>query len=300
MYQFSGYAWMRRKGLSTMRLSIKRRQGAAPVNSRTSIVGPYLAFANALADTARQVLAEHGQDDLGTSIKADNTLVTRLDVCIEQRLRDQIAAAFPAHGIIGEEAENVRPGSSHVWVLDPIDGTASFVAGIPVFGTLITLAVDGVPVLGVIDAPTLNLRWLGAAGGATQCNGRDVATRPGDKLSQALLLAGNRDRFAPEQTLALDALRVATGTRVYGGACLSYGRLAEGRANLALDAGQSVYDFAPYRPIIEGAGGVISDWNGKPLTLESDGNILAAGDARIHRQALDVLGAAARGEGVLP
>jgi len=259
------------------------------VNPTSFITDKDLAFASALADTARQVLRDHGQDDLGTSVKADNTLVTRLDVLIETRLRERIAAAYPTHGIIGEEADSVRPGSSHVWVLDPIDGTAAFVAGIPVFGTLVALAIDDVPVLGIIDVPTLNLRWLGATGRPTQCNGRNVATRRGGALSRTLLMAGNRDRFARQQTAALDALRAATGTRVYGGACLSYGRLAEGRADLVLDAGQSMYDFAPYRPIIEGAGGVVSDWHGAPLTLTSQGNILAAGDARIHHLALDVL-----------
>lgn len=261
------------------------------MEQKTPIAGEHLSFANDLADAARQVLAENLGGGLGTSVKEDKTLVTRLDVLIEERLRSLIGATFPAHGIIGEERENVNAGSAYTWVLDPIDGTASFVAGIPVYGTLIALAVDGVPMLGVIDVPVLDLRWIGVGGKPTLCNGQAVRTRSCDGLSSALLLAGNRDRFTRDQIGPLDALREGTGARVYGGACVSYGRLAEGRADLVLDAGQSIYDFAPYRPIIEGAGGVVSDWNGAPLTLASDGNILAAGDPLVHREALAMLSA---------
>jgi len=259
------------------------------MNTSIRIVDEHISFANELAEAARQVLAEHTRDGLGTSVKEDKTLVTRLDVMVEKRLRELIESRFPEHGIIGEEYENADLGRSHVWVLDPIDGTASFVAGIPVFGTLIALAVDGVPHLGVIDAPVLDLRWLGVTGRNTVCNGEAVRTRGCNELSSALLLAGNRDRYAPEQIVPLDNLRGATGARVYGGACLSYGRVAEGRADIVLDAGQSLYDFAPYRPIIEGAGGKITDWLGVPLSLSSDGNILAAGDPLVHQQALAVL-----------
>jgi len=249
----------------------------------------YLSFANTLADTARQVLAEHTQDDLGTSVKADKSLVTQLDVLIEERLRAQIAARFPDHGIIGEEHENLRPDSSHVWVLDPIDGTAHFVAGLPTFGTLIALVIDGVPVLGVVDAPAVALRWQGARGHVSTCNGRTMRTRNCGNLAQALFMAGNRDRFTSGQIPALDALRRAAGTCVYGGACWSHARLAQGRVDVSLEAWLGIYDFAPFRPIVEGAGGVVTDWHGAPLTLASDGNILAAGDAQLHRQALELL-----------
>lgn len=249
----------------------------------------HTAFANELADAARQVLIDHARENLGTSIKADNTLVTQLDILIEARLRDLIEKRYPDHGIIGEEQESSNASRSHVWVLDPIDGTASFVAGIPVFGTLIALAIDGVPQLGLIDVPSIDQRWLGSSGRQTCRNGQAVKVRSCNALSSALLLAGNRDRFSRDQTSPLDALRDASGARVYGGACLSYGRLAEGRADIVIDAGQSVYDFAPYRPIIEGAGGTITDWSGSPLTLQSVGNILASGDEAIHCKAVELL-----------
>jgi len=133
------------------------------------------------------------------------------------------------------------------------------------------------------------LRWHGAVGQPSTCNGQRIATRACADVSQALFMVGNRDRFTPEQIDALDALRAAAGTCVYGGACWSNARLSEGRVDVALDAWQGMYDFAPFRPIVEGAGGVVTDWNGQPLTLHSSGNILAAGDVRLHQQALELL-----------
>lgn len=245
-----------------------------------------ITFALRLADAARATLAEGEGRALGIEVKPDRSFVTRMDRGIEDRLRAMIAAEFPAHGIIGEEAGTLREGASHVWVIDPIDGTAPFILGIPVYGTLIALAVDGVPVLGIIDVPGVDARWLGVAGQPTTLNGRPCRTRACASLAQALMTNSNQDYMSAAELPVLDHLRRLTANRVYGGACLNYGRLAEGRSDLALDAGQKVFDFAPFRPVVEGAGGVISDWAGQPLTLASDGRILAAGDAACHRAAL--------------
>lgn len=249
----------------------------------------HIAFAGQLADAARRVLQREITHGLNVEVKPDRSFVTRIDRAIEAELRAMIAARYPDHGIIGEEDGDQNTGASHVWVLDPIDGTAPFIVGIPVYGTLIALAVDGVPRLGVIDVPPVDARWLGAPGRATTLNGQPVRCRSCDGLAQALMTNSNQDYMSAAELPALNALRQATANRVYGGACLNYGRLAEGRSDLAMDAGQKVFDFAPFRPVIEGAGGVISDWAGQPLTLNSDGRILAAGDRRCHDAALDVI-----------
>lgn len=259
--------------------------------SRGTAVGDqHVAFAIELADAARAVLAEEAGAALGVSVKPDRSLVTRMDLAIETRLRAMIARRYPAHGVIGEEEGAQDEGASAVWVIDPLDGTAPFIAGLPVYGTLIALAVDGVPRLGIIDVPAVGARWLGVEGRATTCNGRAVQVRRCADISLAMMTNGNQDYMSPAELPALEALRRATATRVYGGACLNYGRLAEGRTDLALDAGQKVFDFAPFRPIVEGAGGVITDWAGAPLTLESGGRLLAAGDPGVHRQALELIG----------
>lgn len=249
----------------------------------------HIAFAGQLADTARAVLARETALGLDVEVKPDRSFVTRIDRAIETELRAMIAARYPAHGIIGEEEGDENTGASHVWVLDPIDGTAPFIVGIPVFGTLIALAVEGVPRLGVIDVPPVDGRWLGAPDRATTLNGRAVRCRDCGSLAQAVMTNSNQDYMSAAELPALQALRRETANRVYGGACLNYGRLAEGRSDLALDAGQKVFDFAPFRPVIEGAGGVISDWKGQPLTLESDGRILAAGGRHCHDAALAVI-----------
>ena len=255
----------------------------------TGIADHHTAFAIQLAEAARAVLERKDQAGLGIEVKPDRSFVTRMDRLIESEMRAMIRTSFPDHGIIGEEEADEAPGASHVWVLDPIDGTAPFILGIPVYGTLIALAVDGVPHLGVIDVPGVGGRWLGVTGQPTTLNGKQIRTRDCISLSQALMTNSNQDYMSAEELPALNALRRATANRVYGGACLNYGRLAEGRSDLALDAGQQVFDFAPFRPIIEGAGGVISDWEGRPLTLESDGRILAAGGRPCHEQALSLI-----------
>ncbi|MGE0284472.1 MAG: inositol monophosphatase family protein [Rhizobiaceae bacterium] len=273
--------------------------------SRASAIDEqHIVFANQLADTARRLLTKHAGDALGVSVKPDRSLVTRMDLMIETELRAMIADRFPAHGIIGEEEGTEAADAEAVWILDPIDGTAPFIVGLPVYGTLIALAIDGVPQLGVIDIPAVDARWLGAPGRQTTCNGRAVSVRSCADLSLALMTNSNQDYIPAPDLPALDALRKTTATRVYGGAALNYGRLAEGRSDLALDAGQKVFDFAPFKPVVEGAGGVITDWQGKPLTIHSSGHILAAGDAGVHRQALELtaaygLGAEAPADGTV-
>lgn len=259
----------------------------------TSELDHYVGFAAALAGMARETLAnelncnENAVSEI--EVKPDRSLVTKYDRAIEHRLRVEIRKQYPHHGIIGEEEGSIDAQASHVWVLDPIDGTAPFIVGIPVWGTLIALAIDGVPKVGVIDNPVLDTRWIGAAGQATRLNGQIVKCRPCESLATGLMTNSNQDYMSADQLPVLNALRRRTANRVYGGACLNYGRLAEGRTDLAVDAGQQMYDFAPYRPIIEGAGGKITDWHGEPLTLASNGTILAAGDARCHAQALEVV-----------
>ena len=259
-------------------------------------LGKYLAFAEKLAECAREVLAHEQAHAVRANgdieVKADKSLVTKFDRAIEKRLREEILREYPEHGIIGEEYGRHNDGASHLWILDPIDGTAPFIVGLPVWGSLIALAVDGIPLVGVIDQPSIDARFTGAAGEASRLNGQVIRCRENHSLDRCLMTNSNQDYMSAEELPALDAMRKATANRVYGGACLNYGRLAEGRSDIAMDAGQQVYDFAPFRPIVEGAGGVITDWHGAPLTLESKGTILGAGSARCHGQALDVIASA--------
>lgn len=256
------------------------------------LLDDWLRFAHTLADAAHALLAPAASLRPEVQVKADRSFVTSLDGQIEARLREMIGSRYPGHGILGEEAGAQALDAEAVWILDPIDGTAPFIAGLPVFGTLIALAWQGVPVLGVMHLPVTNQRYVGVAGRASTLNGTPIRTRACADLGSAILTTSNPDFLGPSERPALEALRKPTAWRIYGGCCMSYGLLAAGRADLAIDAGLQLYDYAAFRPLIEGAGGVITDWQGRPITLASGSQVLAAGDVARHGEALALIAGA--------
>ncbi|MGO4737338.1 inositol monophosphatase family protein [Bosea sp. 2KB_26] len=246
----------------------------------------WLAFAWQLAQESGSILREAATVRPDVEVKPDRSFVTALDARIERRLRERIADRFPSHGIIGEEEASANSDADLVWVLDPIDGTAAFIAGLPVYGTLIALMREGEPIIGIIDHPVTGDRWIGVKGRPTLHNGTPCRTRACGALDEAILSASNPDFFDDEERPALDAMRAATAWRIWGGACMSFGLLASGRTDAAFDTRMKLWDFAPFRPIIEGAGGVITDWEGQPLTHKTGKRIMAAGDPERHREML--------------
>ncbi len=219
--------------------------------------------------------------------KADASPVTIADRDAESAMRALIEAEFPAHGILGEEHGELRPDAEYVWVLDPIDGTKSFISGIPLFGTLIGLLHRGRPVLGVIDQPVLKERWLGVAGQATTLNGAAAHTRPCAGLAEATLFTTAPEMFAGEDADAFARAAAAAGLVRYGTDCYGYAMVASGHIDVVVEAGLAVHDFCALIPVIESAGGTVTDWQGRPMHRGSDGHIVAAGDARVHAQVLE-------------
>jgi len=183
----------------------------------------------------------------------------------------------------------VRADAKYVWVLDPIDGTKSFITGKPLFGTLIGLLHEGAAVLGLIDQPVLGERWLGARGRPTTLNGRPVHVRPCGELGRAALYATSPHMFEGADKQAFARVRDAVKLPLYGADCYAYGLLACGFADLVVEASLAAYDYCGVVAVIEGAGGVITDWTGAPLGLGSDGRVVAAGDRRSHERALELL-----------
>jgi len=189
-----------------------------------------------------------------------------------------------------------------LWVLDPIDGTKSFVTGKPVFGTLAALLHRGVPVLGVIDQPITRERWVGVAGRPTTLNGRPVRARPCPDIGDAYAYATTPHMFAPGPTEeAWARVRDAVRIPLYGCDCYAYGLLAAGHVDLVVEADLKPYDYLALVPVVEGAGGTITDWRGEKLRWRpgaegtgaaggGGGEVLAAGDARTHAEALRLLG----------
>ena len=247
---------------------------------------PFLAFANQLADLAAAAIRPHFRQPIAVDSKADQSPVTVADREAEQAMRRRIEAAFPAHGIIGEEFGRVREDAEYVWVLDPIDGTKSFISGVPLFGTLIALLRRGEPLLGIIDQPIARERWVGATGQATTLNNARVQTRACAALGGATLFSATQDMFQGFEIDAFARLKSQVRLVRWSADCYAYALLATGFVDLVVEASMKPYDYAALIPVVQGAGGVISDWQGRPLTLESDGRVLAAGDPALHGEAL--------------
>ena len=249
----------------------------------------YSAFAAHLADLARPIAKRYFRSDLIVTTKPDATPVTLADMEIETRIRDEIARVYPAHGTLGEEHDDTNLDADWVWVIDPIDGTKAFTCGKPQFGTLVALTYRCEPVIGVIDQPILDERWIGVKGLGTTFNGRatrvDTTRKP---LSETIVLITTPDMFrGAEDRLA--RLQAACKGVYYGGDCYNYALLASGHVDLVVEMDLKTVDFAAVvNPIVE-AGGVACDWSGRPLTIASDGTIVAATNQRLADEVLRVI-----------
>jgi inositol-phosphate phosphatase/L-galactose 1-phosphate phosphatase/histidinol-phosphatase len=243
-----------------------------------------------LADAAGEAIRPYFRQPLRIEDKPDLTPVTAADRAAEQAMRSLIERRFPDHGIIGEELARVRENAEFVWTLDPIDGTKSFISGVPLFGTLIALTRAKRPILGIIDQPISRERWVGVAGRPTTLNGSVVHCRACAGLAAATLFATTPDMFKDGDAAAFARLSGAVKLTRFGADCYAYGLLAAGFIDLVLEASLKPYDFCPMVPIVEGAGGIATDWRGADLELDSDGRILVAGDRRTHQATLDLIG----------
>ncbi|MCW5731932.1 MAG: histidinol-phosphatase [Alphaproteobacteria bacterium] len=249
------------------------------------------AFAGELADAAGVAIRPYFRQPIAIDDKADNSPVTIADRKAEQAIRALIKARHPDHGIIGEEFGEEGADRPLVWVLDPIDGTRSFIAGMPLFGCLVALLENGRPVIGVIDQPVSGERWLGVSGRPATFNGRPIRTRALTDLAAATLFTTTTETYGPRDLERFRALRRAVKLTRYSADCYAFGLLAMGFVDIVVEAGHKVYDYAALVPVVENAGGVITDWQGRPLGLGSDGRVLAAGNAALHGAALALLAA---------
>lgn len=267
-------------------------------------------LANRLADEAGQIARKYFRQSFEVISKADESPVTVADRAIEQRLREIIEAERPEDGIFGEEFGIKESRNGLTWVLDPIDGTKSFVIGRPTFGTLIALCENDVPMLGIIDQPITGERWIGVQGQSTlflqkgphpsplpegrgDKNGIAVKTRSCKNLKDACAGSTTPAMFPP---LSLPKggeiwrnIEPAVKMLAWGGDCYMYGLLASGFMDVCFEASLSPYDFCALVPVVEGAGGVMCDWDGKPLTMKSDGRVIAVGDAALRADLIRLL-----------
>lgn len=255
-----------------------------------------LALANRLADAAGAAIRPLFRGTWEQERKADRSPVTEADRAAEAAMRAILESERPDEGIIGEEYGKSREGAGRQWVLDPVDGTISFMAGRPIFGTLIALMQDGWPVLGIIDQPIAGERWAGRIGEGTTFNGKPVRTRSCKSLDEAVLATSSPHYFDSASAEAYMQLAQTVGgnerqgTIVYGGDCYNYGLLAGGHLDIVCEQGLEIYDYAALVPVVEGAGGTVSDWQGNPLDADSDGTIIALGDPARLDDVLEAMG----------
>jgi myo-inositol-1(or 4)-monophosphatase len=223
--------------------------------------------------------------------------VTEADRAAESAMRRLIQDTFPSHGLIGEEFGSRQEDAEFVWVLDPIDGTKSFICGFPTWGTLIGLSHHGVPVYGLMNQPFTRERfsgdceaafWRGPARNGNGMERRTLKTRPCADLSHATLLTTSPLLIDPD--LRENFRRVEKEVRLsrYGGDCYAYCALAAGHVDLVIETNLNPYDIVALIPIVEGAGGVVTTWSGD--SAAKGGSIIAAGDRRIHEAAIALLG----------
>lgn len=251
----------------------------------------FIALAGRMADAARAAVMPHFRARaLAVDDKADSSPVTAADRECERTLRALVAREQPEHGVVGEEMAATRADAEWVWVIDPVDGTKAFVTGKPLFGTLIALLHRGRPLLGIIDHPAIGVRYVGIAGRPSTRNGQAIRVRACGALKDAWLYATTPEMFRPgAEAEAFARLKKKVKHPVFGAECLAYGLLAEGFVDLVCEATMKPVDYLPLVAVVEGAGGVITDWRGRPLALDSPGQVLAAGDPGRHKDALAVL-----------
>ncbi|MFL9966178.1 histidinol-phosphatase [Paraburkholderia sediminicola] len=243
-------------------------------------------FAARLANDAAAVSMSYFRRHPDTGTKPDRSPVTNADTSIEAQMRGTIRARYPHHGILGEEYGELQLQSEYVWVVDPVDGTASFIIGLPLWGTLIALLHEGEPVLGLLDVPALKERWTGTPASCLAQDGTTCRTRQCVSLADATVCATSPDMFAGDERAVFDALTCRAKARRFGGDCYNYAMLASGYLDAVVEAGLEPYDFLSMVPIIESAGGAITDWDGKPLRMESGGRVVAAATSALHREIL--------------
>lgn len=243
-------------------------------------------FAGALAEESSKIIKPYFRTNYNIEIKSDLSPVTIADKKAEEKMREMIMKEFPEHGILGEEFGSHNSGSKYQWVLDPIDGTKSFIAGTPLFGTLIGLLENSNPVLGVINLPVLD-EFLFGDGRICELNGKPVRVKETDKLSEALLLT--TDLMDIEKYQDIEKFnKIIHSVKLFRGwgDCYGYFLVASGYADIMIDPIMNIWDSAAIIPVIKGAGGIITDYYGNdPIT----GDSIIAASKLLHREIIAIL-----------
>ena len=246
-------------------------------------------FGEHLAEVSGQIIKTHFRNLDHIGEKRVMSPVTIADMRAEEAMRKLISEKFPEHGVVGEEKGNVNKNAKFLWVLDPIDGTKNYASGSYNFGTLIALMVENNYLMGIMNQPVLEERWIGISGHKTTFNGKPVKTRSCQDVSKAWMSSTHPSMFQNIGHLEFKNLTESVFHYLFGSDCIGYGLLANGYIDIVCESQLKFWDYAAHIPIIEGAGGIITDWNGNSLTPESEGDVIACGDKRLHEKVLTIL-----------
>ena len=261
--------------------------------TKSPSISEFLGFAHELADASGEVICKHFRQAPSVASKGEAfDPVTIADTKAEDILRDMISKRFPNHGILGEEGADKASGggASLRWILDPIDGTRSFLMGLPLWGTLIALYDGDTPLLGMMNQPFTGERFEGSGEGSFHHRGGKRAplkTRSCSTIGEAILGATDPAMFRGDEAVAFQRLATQVRMRRFGGDCYLYCALAAGWIDLVVESDLHYYDILPLIPIVQGAGGVMTDWNGS--TLQGGGAVCASGNIQLHAKILELL-----------
>ena len=249
----------------------------------------FVNFANLLADESAEIISKYFRKKINIENKKDDSPVTIADQETELKIRELITQKYPSHGILGEEYENIKLKSEFVWVIDPIDGTRSFIAGHKDFGTLIALLHNNKPVLGIINCPAHQERWVGIKNEKTRLNNQVIKTSSVKNIEDAYLFTSGIYFYEPIFRKGFKTLKEKSKYFRLGGDCYMYGMLSSGLIDIVIEDTLKAHDYMALINVVEGAGGKITDKSGKPITLKSDGSLIASSSAILHNEIINII-----------
>ena len=249
-----------------------------------------LKFAYNFTDKSKKILKKNYFKKFRIEEKSDGSLVTNIDKEIETRFRELLKKKFPDHGVIGEEFGKDKNKSEYTWVIDPLDGTHSFISGKPLFGTLICCIKNEEPQIGVIDIPIMNQRWYGGKKLGIKLNGKKCKINSEKKKFNKLIISSTSPlMFNNNEQKILKRIYKKVRFPVFGTDCYAYGLLLSGKLDLIVEANMKPWDYMAQVPLIKELGGIISDWDGKELSINSNGKVVASCDVNHHKTILGFL-----------
>ena len=243
-----------------------------------------------ISEVAAAIPMQYFRSAIAVEDKPDHTPVTIADRETEANIRRAIEQRFPSHAILGEEfGNNDKQQADYTWIVDPIDGTRSFICGFPLFGMLIGVMRGDEPIAGVIRMPALNESFAGRRGAGATKDGAPIRCRTDIKLKDARIVINEANRMVMNEPLRLRRLMSAGSIRRFFNDCYQFALLASGQIDVVIDHDLQPYDYLPIVPVVEAAGGVMTAWHGEKLGLSSDGSIIAAATPELHREVMSLL-----------